>query len=253
MKLLETYKEGECDRLSLIISDVDDTITTEGRLHPDALIAMGEAVEKGYKIILLSGGSAGWCDVYLRQWPVYMVIAESGALLLYKDENGTVCYEKNPLIKEEDLKKRETLLRMLGPDYLSSDQYARLYDIAVDLHKIPSERVEDVKKEVERMGGHYAFSSIHMNIWFGDYSKRKGLLTFINLCGIEEGLLKESSIYLGDAPNDSDMFSLIPLSVGMVSVMERAKEFASLPRYYVPYRGGRGFSFAIDELPAKKS
>lgn len=251
MRLLEAYDKGECSRLSLIISDVDDTITAEGRLHPVALQAMEDAVAKGYRIILVSGGSAGWCDVYLRQWPVYMVIAESGAVLIYKDEEGQVQYQKNPVITAEDTEKRDKLLRMIGEEYLSSDQYARLYDIAVDLKKIPSDRIEDVKAEAERMGAHYAFSSIHMNIWFGDYSKSKGLLTFMELCGIDGKLLAESSMYLGDAPNDSEMFGLIPLSVGMISVKERESEFIHLPRYYVAVKGGIGFAKALGMLPGK--
>ena len=45
--------------ISLIISDVDDTITSNGKLKPNALEAMYKASEKGYRIILLSGGSAG--------------------------------------------------------------------------------------------------------------------------------------------------------------------------------------------------
>lgn len=252
MKLLEAYDKGECDRLSLIISDVDDTITTDGRLHPVALQAMEDAVQKGYRIILVSGGSSGWCEVYLRQWPVYMVIAESGAVLIYKDEDGQVMYQKNPVITAGDVEKRDKLLRMIGEEYLSSDQYARLYDIAVDLKKIPKERIEDVKAEAERMGANYAFSSIHMNIWFGDYSKRKGLLSFMELCGIDEELVRKSSMYLGDAPNDSEMFDLIPLSVGMVSVKKRESEFIFLPRYYVTDKGGIGFSRALEMLPEKK-
>ena len=138
--------------VSLIISDVDDTITSKGRLLPEALSALYEAERKGYRTILLSGGSAGWCEVYLRQWPVYMVIAESGAVLLYKDEEGQIRYQQNPVITGEDLKKRDELLRMIGEEHLSSDQYARLYDIAVDLSKVTGEELEDIKEMATRMG-----------------------------------------------------------------------------------------------------
>lgn len=248
MKQLEGFMRGETEKVSLIISDVDDTITTHGKLHPEALSAMYEAVEKGYRIILLSGGSAGWCEVYLRQWPVFMVIAESGAVMIYRDEEDNIRYQRNPVISEEDLKKRDTLLRMIGEDYLSSDQYARLYDIAVDLKLVPEERIQDIKEAAEGMGAHYAFSSIHMNIWFGDYSKEKGILAFMELCGIDRETLSESSVYFGDAPNDGGMFSLIPLSVGTLAVRQRESEFSALPAYYAPYEGGEGFSYGIRRL-----
>lgn len=248
MKQLEKFIAGETEKVSLIISDVDDTITTHGKLHPEALSAMYEAVEKGYRIILLSGGSAGWCEVYLRQWPVFMVIAESGAVMIYKDEDGNIRYQRNPVISEDDLRNRETLMRMIGEEYLSSDQYARLYDIAVDLKLVPSDRIQDIKEAADNMGAHYAFSSIHMNIWFGDYSKEKGILTFMDLCGIDSQTLCESSIYFGDAPNDSGMFSLIPLSVGTLAVERRRSEFQSLPAYFAPFEGGEGFAYGIRSL-----
>ena len=100
--------------ISLIISDVDDTITSNGKLKPNALEAMYKASEKGYRIILLSGGSAGWCEVYLRQWPIFMVVAESGAVMIYKDENGQIYYQQNPIITQENLDSRDKLLRMIG-------------------------------------------------------------------------------------------------------------------------------------------
>lgn len=234
--------------VSLIISDVDDTITSKGRLLPEALSALYEAERKGYRTILLSGGSAGWCEVYLRQWPVYMVIAESGAVLLYKDEEGQIRYQQNPVITREDLKKRDELLRMIGEEHLSSDQYARLYDIAVDLSKVTGEELEDIKEMATRMGARYAQSSIHLNVWFGDYSKSKGLLAFMELCGIDRPTLLDQSIYLGDAPNDDEMFALIPASVGMKSVEERKDEFSHLPAFMTSGYGGTGFAEAIRAL-----
>ena len=234
--------------VSLIISDVDDTITSKGRLLPEALSALYEVERKGYRTILLSGGSAGWCEVYLRQWPVYMVIAESGAVLLYKDEEGQIRYQQNPVISGEDLKKRDERLRMIGEEHLSSDQYARLYDIAVDLSKVTGEELEDIKEMATRMGARYAQSSIHLNVWFGDYSKSKGLLAFMELCGIDRPTLLDQSIYLGDAPNDDEMFALIPASVGMKSVEERKDEFSHLPAFMTSGYGGTGFAEAIRAL-----
>ncbi|MGN0906797.1 MAG: HAD family hydrolase [Bullifex sp.] len=234
--------------VSLIISDVDDTITSKGRLLPEALSALYEAEEKGYRTILLSGGSAGWCEVYLRQWPVYMVIAESGAVLLYKDEEGQIRYRQNPAITPDDLKKRDELLRMIGEEHLSSDQYARLYDIAVDLSRVSERELEDIMDMAGRMGARMAKSSIHLNIWFGDYSKSKGLLSFMELCGIDRATLLSRSMYFGDAPNDDEMFALIPASVGMKSVEDRKSEFSHLPAYIASEYGGKGFSEAIKAL-----
>jgi len=249
---LEGLSRIELESIQLIISDVDDTITSQGRLRPCALEALESAERKGYRTVLLSGGSAGWCEVYLRQWPVYMVIAESGAVLMYRDEKGNIQYQQNPCITEEDSKKREDLLKMIGHEYLSSDQYARLYDIAVDLSRTPADRLDDIRKAAQAMGAHYAQSSIHLNIWFGDYSKRKGLIGFMELCGIDEETLKNTSIYLGDAQNDEEMFDLIPLSVGMKSVADNREAFRYLPAFIAEGYGGEGFAETISLLPERR-
>ena len=242
---LSALRDLDC---SLIISDVDDTITQNGKLKPNALAAMYKATEKGYRIILLSGGSAGWCEVYLRQWPIFMVIAESGAVMIYKDENGQVCYQQNPVITAQNLEARDKLLRMIGEERLSSDQYARLYDIAVDLSKVNEKEILDIENMASLMGARYAKSSIHLNIWFGSYSKSKGLLEFMSLCGINEDTLKKESIYLGDALNDEEMFALIPNSIGMRSVLDKKNEFKTLPKYICNGYGGDGFAEALECL-----
>ena len=76
------FTEEEIKNIRYIVSDVDDTITTDGLLIPDALQAMYDIKKTGRKLILVTGGSAGWADGYMRQWPVDAVIAESGAVLL---------------------------------------------------------------------------------------------------------------------------------------------------------------------------
>jgi len=229
----------------IIVSDVDDTITANGRLTPESLGALYEAERKGYRTILLTGGSAGWSEVYIRQWPVFMVVAESGAVLLYKGVDGGILYQQNPVIAGGDPKKRADLLRMIGNEYLSSDQYARIYDIAVDLQKCPEDKVKDIEEAADSLGAHHARSSIHLNIWFGDYSKRKGFLKFMELCGIDEGTLKESCVYFGDARNDEEMFSLIPLSFGMRSVKDNEEAFSVLPKYYTE----KGIAEIIGAMP----
>ena len=109
-------------------------------------------------------------------------------------------------------------------------------------------KLEDIKEMATRMGARYAQSSIHLNVWFGDYSKSKGLLAFMELCGIDRPTLLDQSIYLGDAPNDDEMFALIPASVGMKSVEERKDEFSHLPAFMTSGYGGTGFAEAIRAL-----
>ena len=229
MKKLEEYLRDDALMPCCIVSDVDDTITTKGELHPCALQAMYRLREEGIPLILLSGGSSGWCEVYLRQWPVSSVISESGAWLMEKDGKGNIVYRKNSTISAEDDGKREKLLEEIDPSVLSSDQYARLSDIAVDLSKTSGAE------------------SIHLNIWFGSYSKSSGLRHFFPQLDIGK------CAYTGDALNDEEMFSLFPLSFGVRSVEEKKECFRHLPSYFSPSCGGEGFSEIISAVVKRKN
>ena len=238
--------------IKYIVSDVDDTITSNSRLLSTTLSKMEEAKENGYKIILVSGGSAAWCEVYLRQWPVYKVIAESGALLLYRDSDGQVCYKDNPNITDKDKEKRKHLLSLIDRKYLSSDQYARLYDIAVDLKKTPAAELERIQKLSLSMGANCAKSSIHLNIWFGSYSKVNGIVSFFSEEGIDTETIRSESIYLGDSKNDEEAFSFFPLSVGMKSVMDDKESFSHFPRFISHFYGGKGFEEVLSLLVERR-
>ena len=213
--------------VTTLVSDVDDTITSDGRLLPCALEAMYRLERAGVRIVLLTGGSAGWSDVYIRQWPVSCVIAESGAVCLTKDERGQIVYRTNPVIRPEEIKKREAFLSSLDKEKLSSDQYARLHDIAVDLSKCTGCELEKIKGEALENGAFMAQSSIHLNIWF---SPRSGMA------------------YIGDSLPDEPMFASFPLSAGTKRVADNQKSFSHLPSYVCSFYGGEGFAELADRI-----
>lgn len=247
MKKLEEYLTDDALIPCCIVSDVDDTITTKGELHPCALQAMYRLREAGIPLILLSGGSSGWCEVYLRQWPVSAVISESGAWLLNKDGKGNIIYRKNSTISDVDDEKRKKLLEQIDPSLLSSDQYARLSDIAVDLSKAGEAEVRKIEAFASASGASCALSSIHLNIWFGSYSKSSGLRHFFPQLDIGK------CAYTGDALNDEEMFSLFPLSFGVRSVEEKKECFTHLPSYFSPSSGGEGFSEIVSAVLERKN
>ena len=70
----------------------------------------------------------------------------------------------------------------------------------------------------------------------------------MDLCGIDKETLKKESMYLGDALNDEEMFNLIPLSVGMKSVLDNKDKFTHMPKYIASNYGGLGFAEALNNL-----
>lgn len=234
------FLKDEAKNIKYVISDVDDTITNGGRLLSEALAALYSIRDSGRKIILLTGGSAGWADVYIRQWPVEAVIAESGALFLTK-KNNEIIYSANPVIDDVSRKKRKIFLETLSSSILSTDQYARIYDIAIDKSKISKEDKAAIIANAINMGAFYAESSIHINIWFAAYNKWEGLKSFFDNCyGIKADAFKSNSMYLGDALNDQPLFKELEISVGMKSVEDNKDAFVYLPKYIAKSYGGYG-------------
>ena len=53
-----------------VLADIDDTLTTDGRLAAAAYGAMERLHEAGLLVVPITGRPAGWCDHIARMWPV---------------------------------------------------------------------------------------------------------------------------------------------------------------------------------------
>ena len=60
--------------ITTVFTDIDDTVTTEGRLHASAYQALEDLHEAGIAVAPITGRPAGWCDMIARFWPVAGVV-----------------------------------------------------------------------------------------------------------------------------------------------------------------------------------
>ncbi len=244
------FTAEEKARIKYIISDVDDTITHDGKLLPLVLDAIYRAKMSGRTIILVTGGSVGWSDAYIRQWPVDAVIAESGAVMLCHDRDGGITSLINPAIDRDGvLKKRRELMEYTAPYPFSSDQCARVFDIAYDKKKMSSAEIRTLRNILTIYGASWGESSIHINAWFGDYDKKSALRHFATQAlGIREEEYLEGGIYLGDSLNDQSLFGYIPMSIGMHTVEDNRTLFSVLPLYITTGTSGEGWVETVNCL-----
>src|SRR5260221_14532314 len=68
-----------------VLLDIDDTLTTDGRLEAAAYGALERLQRAGFYVIPVTGRPAGWCDHIARFWPVAAVIGENGAFWMWHD------------------------------------------------------------------------------------------------------------------------------------------------------------------------
>ncbi len=73
--------------IRFVLTDIDDTLTKDGKLPPQAYNALWALKEAGIRVIPVTGRPAGWCDLIVRQWPVDAVVGENGAFVYYFEDS----------------------------------------------------------------------------------------------------------------------------------------------------------------------
>ena len=76
-------------KIEFVLTDIDDTITTDGQLEAKAYEALWKLHDAGLKIIPITGRPAGWCEMIARFWPVEGVVGENGGFYFRKYKNHT--------------------------------------------------------------------------------------------------------------------------------------------------------------------
>ena len=80
---LEVFPLAERQRVRGVLADIDDTLTSDGRLTAQAYGAMERLQAAGLLVIPITGRPAGWCDLIARFWPVDAVVGENGAFYFH--------------------------------------------------------------------------------------------------------------------------------------------------------------------------
>ncbi len=243
-----------------VLTDIDDTLTVEGRLPAVALAAMEQLREAGISIIPITGRPAGWCDYFARMWPIDGVVGENGAFYFrydWEERKMIRRYWRSAAQRERDREKLDKLKIQIPQKVagcrISADQPYREADLAVDfcedVEPLPMERVEEIVLLFEEAGARAKISSIHVNGWFGDYDKLAMTRRFFrdvfqkDLDGI-----RETAIFVGDSPNDAPMFAYFPNAVGVANVLEFKGLLNAEPAWIAEGRGGYGFAEMVQVL-----
>jgi HAD superfamily hydrolase (TIGR01484 family) len=265
MKPLSDCPKGTLAAIRGVLTDIDETVSTDGRLTAEAYSALEALKNAGLLVIPVTGRPAGWCDMVARFWPVDAVVGENGAFWMWRDAKlGKL---RTRFIQSETERAagrrrleavRADVLREVPGAGIASDQPYRRADLAVDFCEdvppLPPAEVERIVAIFERHGAHAKVSSIHVNGWFGDYDKlttSKAMMA--ELFGVDLGREAERYVFSGDSPNDSPMFRFFPNGVGVANVRDFAGMMAALPRWVTQARSGAGFVELARALIAARS
>jgi len=243
-----------------VLADIDDTLTTHGRLHAVAFSALERLHAAGLLVIPVTGRPAGWCDHIARMWPVDAVVGENGAFWFRHDVRERRLLKRYVVDEEERALRRQRLsaiagrvLREVPGCAIASDQPYREADLAIDFREdVPPLSREAVARIVAIMEGEgltAKVSSIHVNGWFGGYDKLSTTRRMLREdFGIDADAARETLVFVGDSPNDQPMFGFFPNAVGVANVRDMADLMTVMPAWVTPSRGSAGFAELVGTL-----
>jgi HAD superfamily hydrolase (TIGR01484 family) len=265
MKPLLSISSKFRNKINTVLCDIDDTITTEGRLSARAYLSLERLQLGGFKVIPITGRPAGWCDHIARMWPVDGVVGENGALWYRYDHITKKMHQSYAMSDEDRTTSRQKLitlqtkiLKTVPNAGIASDQAFRIADLAIDfcedVDPLSETEIQHIVDLFEQAGATAKVSSIHVNGWFGEWDKLSMTRMMMRDCfNIDIDASKDTIVFAGDSPNDAPMFGFFPFSIGMANVKDFKGQLSSEPAYITQQRAGDGFAELADFLLSNKS
>lgn len=230
--------------IRLISSDVDGTLTQNGKFSSDFISTLLDLQSAGIKVLLVTGRSAGWVSALVNYLPVEGAIAENGGLFL--QPNGT----QDLLSSVPNLSRHRILLentfhhiKQKFPNlHPSTDNQFRITDWTFDVDDLSADDIQAISTQCDLMGWSFTYSNVQCHIKPIHQDKATGLLSVLSRYFPE--LTLHQVLTVGDSPNDEKMFipDLFPISVGVANVRHYQDKMLHLPKYVTQSTEFAGFS-----------
>ena len=258
MKPLGEMSASACAGLRGILCDMDDTLTTRGRVVSESFDALWRARRAGLRVVVVTGRPAGWVDHLARMWPVDAVVGENGAFYFHmKDGVMQRRWIDDETTRRKNQKRIDVLAEIIPRAVpgcaVSADQFCRATDLAIDFcEDVPplgQEAIDQIVEEFTKAGATAKVSSIHVNGWFGAYDKLACCkLMARELWGEDLSAERDRYTFCGDSPNDEPMFAHFPLAAAVANIVELQDRIEHLPAFVTPSVGGEGFAELVEHI-----
>lgn len=262
MKPLADWPLAQRRNITGVFTDIDDTLTTEGEITPDALEALDSLQAAGLRVIAITGRPVGWCEALIQINPILgTIVAENGSVALIKNKNGIQVtqngdslllklYQQDAANRSQNFRRMQQVaarvLLEVPEAGLSADSAGRETDLAFDYNehvRLPPETVAKVLAILQDEGMHTTVSSIHIHGCFGVFDKWRGACWIAReLWGIDLARELDAWVFVGDSGNDQAMFQHFTYSVGVANIERFLPQLNHKPRYVT--QGVRGAGFA---------
>jgi len=235
-----------------VFTDIDDTLTTEGAITPDALQALANLKAAGLHVIPITGRPVGWSEPFAQRWPVDAIVAENGAVALVHADGQALAklYQQDATTRSANFTRMQQVLAHIEQHIpgarRAQDSAGRETDIAIDhseFTQLPQAQIDAVVRWMRDQGMTATVSSIHINGWYGDHDKFAGARWIVRALWGRDLLTElDRWVYVGDSTNDQVMFQHFAHSVGVANIRRFEAQLAHPPRYIAQAERGAGFA-----------
>jgi HAD superfamily hydrolase (TIGR01484 family) len=245
-----------------VLTDIDDTLTRDGAIDPPALAALAALDAAGVPVIAVTGRPMGWSEPFARAWPLRAIVAENGAVGLFRESDGTLAieYAQDAETRAANARRLRAAAARIVADVpgatLARDSPGRVTDIAIDHAehtRLDAAAIERVVALMRAEGMNATVSSIHVNGWYGTHDKLSGARWAVQRV-LGRALDDERArwVYVGDSTNDQAMFAAFGLSVGVANLLDFADRLHTWPAYLTAGARGAGFAEVAHALLAAR-
>lgn len=240
---LSQVSSTSCSNIRLVATDMDGTLTTEGKFTSTLLQALEDLAAADIKVLIVTGRSAGWVSGIVSYLPVVGAIAENGGLFyLGSDIPVTLTPISDIVIHRQELAAAFGQLQTQFPQIQeSTDNRFRLTDWTFDVHSLSTEELQTLDNLCQQMGWGFTYSNVQCHIKPKGQDKATGLMQVLQKYFPQ--YTKEQVVTVGDSPNDESLFDerYFPVSVGVANVREYANQLQHQPAYITTAAEGKGF------------
>lgn len=249
---MHALADWQPDRIIGVFTDIDDTLTTEGTITAEALLALTRLKAAGLQVVPITGRPVGWSEPFAQRWPVDAIVAENGAVALVHEEGQALrkLYQQDAATRTANFARMQQVLARIEREVPGAqrarDSAGRETDIAIDHSEftlLPQPAIDAVVRLMQAEGMTATVSSIHINGWYGQHDKLAGARWIVRTLW-ERDLDAELDrwVYVGDSTNDQVMFKHFTHSVGVANIRRFADQLRHPPRYITQGERGAGFA-----------
>ena len=251
LRALQEWPVPAPGQLVGVLTDIDDTLTTDGVVPPSVVQALADLRAAGLHVVPITGRPMGWSEPFAQTWPVDAIVAENGAVALRRNVGGGLdrLYQQDAATRTRNFARMQQVLAQIEATVpgavRATDSPGRETDIAIDhseFTQLPQAQIDQCVALMRAAGMNATVSSIHINAWFGAHNKLEGARWIVRtLFGRNLDAEMERWVYVGDSTNDQVMFEHFPHSVGVANIARFVPQLAHLPCYVTPSERGAGF------------